>query len=184
MALTVREGPSSSTRVELFQAGRRPLRVELNAESALGPIGEESGVRLWVCLWDGLSGVSGKDCPLIRLNSEALCRKVGAGSDDGVLVSSLGIGGVSGIGDFEVLCLSLRASFRNGEIDRARGFPGLSPLDLEDCVLSGGVSKLGFCDREVVADTLDPVSLGGSPTVKSFLTFSISLSVRAMRSWR
>ena len=43
--LMVRWGSSSSTLVELFQAGRRPFRVKLNA-SGFCDSGEDSGVML------------------------------------------------------------------------------------------------------------------------------------------
>ena len=130
-------------------------------------------------MWPGRSGVRGGACPLIRLKSEARCFNVGAGSEDGIRVSSFGRGGVEGFGDFDVECLSFRANLRNGEIDRER----VLPFDLE---LLGGVKSFPApFDCEVIADMLDPASLGvGSLIVNNLRTPSISRSVRAMRSWR
>ena len=163
--------------MELFHAGRRPFKVAVATCSPLP--GDESGVRLMVCLCPGRSGVKGGGRPPIRLKREARCRRLG--SDDGVFVCSFGgKGGVSGTGDFELPCLNLLASLRNGEMDLEMGLPGLRPpLDL---VLFGGVSNVLFGDRDVTAELLDPASLGVASANSILRTDSISLSVRDILS--
>lgn len=101
--------------------------------------GDESGVRLWLCLCPSRSGVKGEDSLLRRLNSDDLWRSIRVGSDEGAVGSirgsSFGIAGVvgtEGAGDFDPFFI-FRASFRNGDVAREMvelvlDFPGCEPL--------------------------------------------------------
>lgn len=188
--LSVAIRSSSSTFVELFHAGLLLLSVEFacadaSSRSSFLEEGDDSGVRLCVCLCDGVKGVGGW-LPM-KLSIDDRCRSVRAGSEDGMRDEVLSATtGVVGAGDF-VERVSFRASLRNGEMDRdnvfvlgERSFMGVGPMD-------GDVSKPFFVldfDFDVVPDVLDPASLNASPPMYIRCTASISLSVRAIRSLR
>lgn len=183
--------PSSSTLVEIFHFGRLILSVWLILISPAPPRnGDESGVRLWLCLCPDLSGVKGEDSLLNRLNSDDRWRRVRVGSEEGVcsiIGSSFGTTGVAGTeetGDLAPLAI-FRASLRNGEVAREMVDP---PLDFPDCEPFGGdvVRKALFVWPTIPPDVLEiALSLGvTSSDKKIFRTDSMSLSVRAILSLR
>lgn len=186
---TVPERSSPSTLVELFHAGLF-FSVAFNSIlSSRFADGDESGVKLCVCLWEGVTGVVGCVLPPMKCSIEARCRRARPGSEDG---TRLGLDGLSGVialgGDFdEPTPVNFFANLRKGEIDRdnvlllcVRPFVGLS---------TGGVlRKPLLCrDLDVAPDVLDPASLEAalrSSPVSRRRTCSISASVRAIRSLR
>jgi hypothetical protein len=141
---TVNERSSCSTLVELFHRCLllgRPLTVEFI--STLAALGDDSGVRLWLYLWLGRSGVTGVGGWLLRkeVNKEVRCRRivwvVGTGSEDGVRLSLFTVRGVTG--DGREVPVILRANLRNGEMDRESVLAELGVLD--DLEPLGGVAR-------------------------------------------
>lgn len=113
--LRVADRSSDSTLVELFQAGLL-LSVEFtSSRSSFCADGDDSGVRLCECLWEGVTGVGGW-LPM-KCSIDARCLSVRTGSEDGIRDGLLVAAGVAGPGDF-ACPLNFRASLRNGEIDR------------------------------------------------------------------
>jgi hypothetical protein len=146
VALTVNERSSCSTFVELFHRSLLLLRRVLIVlfKSTLVTRGDESGVRLMLCLWPGRSGVAGVGGSGPRivntddLFSRILC-EVSVGSEDGTgralfLLTASGV-----TGGARVVPVILRANFRNGEIDLDIAFP--EPGVLEDREPLGGVAR-------------------------------------------
>jgi len=179
--------------VELFHAGRLLLSVAM--VSSLLVDGEDSGVRLCECLWEGVIGVGG-GLPK-KWNIDARCRRVRVGSEDGSRDTALcGFPGVSVaagfVGDFEGDLFDLaifRANLRNGEMDRDNAFELGVRSFFDGRLPLGGVTRYPFFDCDVTCepapDVLDPASLEArSPLTRSLRIASISLSVLAIRSFK
>lgn len=108
------------------------------------------------------------------------CLNVGIGSDAGTFGARLVSGGVCVGVPRPPTRPNFLASFLNGEIDLVR--VPVRPLPSDDGV---GKASLRFVpdDLEVRSDATEPVSPNSLSRVKrSFLTFSMSASVRAIRS--
>ena len=130
-------------------------------------LGEDSGVRLCVCLCPGRSGVTGV---VGWLGRSALNRdlRLLIGSEDGtrVLLMFSGVTGVLGERCEPVIFF---ANLRSGEMDR----------DMGALLRLGGVPRYPFRDAP---DALGPPSLSVPSPVSILRTASISESVLWMRS--
>ena len=125
------------------------------------------GVRLWVCLWPGRSGVDGSSL-LPRKRREDLARSVRVGSEDGSRLSLDIVGVIGRDGGCLGEPLSFWASFLNG-----------------DLVFSAPFDDFPLFDPDVAAERADPLSLGVSSSPWSIRrTSSISSSVRCILSRR
>lgn len=96
----------------------------------------------------------------------------GGGSEDGARVIFITESGVAE----RDMPVNLRAMIRRGEIDSDMVLAALDALDMRGALI--GVMR--YRRQEV----LEPASLDVSPLKKIFLTFSISASVREIRSRR
>jgi hypothetical protein len=112
-ALIVGTPSSGSSFVELFHLGA--LTLTPCSSTTRRTEGDDSGVKLWLCLCRDRSGVIVFVIELARGNREARCLSFGAGSEAGSGLSTFDEVGV-------VLppLLNRLASFRNGDIDRDR----------------------------------------------------------------
>lgn len=187
VGLTVSVRSSSPTFVELFHRCFSCRLFTVEFASGLEILGEESGVRLWLYLCVGRSGVTGSGGGFPRKeNTEVRWRRiVGTGSDDGARDEFLlMLRGVTGDGDGRVVPVIFRANFRNGDIDLEIVLEVLGARVCDDREPLGGVAKNPFrVDMDVVPDVLDPFSLGvASPLNRILRTPSISTSVLDIRS--
>lgn len=191
VALMVRDLSSGSNFVELFHVGfAGPLPLPTELVSSLGSVlGEDSGVMLWLYLCAGRSGVVGgmglASFPRADANSDALWLFLlfGGGSEDGVrdtlfLVTDKGVTEET---EERALLVNLRANIRRGEIDSEMVLAALGALDMRGALV--GVIRYPFFD-DIWPEVLDPASLEASPLRNCLRTFSISASVRDIRSRR
>lgn len=183
VALMVRALSSGSTFVELFHAGfGGPLLFPTEFVSSLGSVlGEDSGVRLWLYLCTGRSGVEGVLAfPRTDANRDDfwLFLLFGGGSEEGVRVN-LFLVTERGVTEARGPPVSLRANIRRGDIDSDIVLAALEALDMRGAL--GGVMRYPFF-VDAWPDVLDPASLDASPLRKILRTFSISASVRVILS--
>ena len=129
-----------------------------------------------------MDGVGGSD-PRGVPNKDAVCRRIVFVAGGSVCGAFLIVRGeTDGVLDFE-FPLILRASLRKGEIERERDIlDGVVPFDDRDPLV--GVARYPFF-VELVPEVLESWSLKpASPPKKYLRVFSISVSVREIRSRR
>jgi hypothetical protein len=144
--LIVKERSSCSTFVELFHRNLLLLGRLLIVvfKSTLFARGDESGVRLRLCLCPGRSGgadAGGSEPRIVKIDvlfSRTLCEVI-VGSDDGTRRALLLLFASGVTGGVRVVPVILRANFRNGEIDLDIEFPELGVF--EDRGALGGVAR-------------------------------------------
>lgn len=150
---------SGSTFVELFQGDLFRVLPPLFLESTRAFRGDESGVRLWLYLWEGRSGVIGVVGPRRDVKRDVFCRRRGTGSEEGArapLFLFIESGVTGDTGDL-ALPVNLLANFLKGDIDLDIVLEELGARPL--C----GVARYPFC-VDAVPD--EPCSLPASPCVK------------------
>lgn len=183
----VRDLSSGSTLVELFHTGLRgPLLLPTEVVSSFESVpGEDSGVRLWLYLCTGCSGVEGGLVLFPRTDEKKddlwFFLPFMGGSEEGVRNNLFLLPTERGEVDERVLPVNLRANIRRGDMDSEILLAVLPARDIRGALV--GVAKYPFA-VDLWPEVLEPASLEASLLKNILRTFSISMSVRFILSRR